>query len=98
MVCGIHEFLPQGATYITIFREPVAGLLSAYSFILRRPVNPIHRRLKSEQLDLEDEVRGARVLAHLLPQLLHSGLERRHTGCQVQEKGLRFRRGALPDL
>jgi len=53
MVCGIHEFLPQGATYITIFREPVAGLLSAYSFILRRPVNPIHRRLKSEQLDLE---------------------------------------------
>lgn len=54
---GIHEFLPQGATYITMLREPVARLLSAYYFVLRRPLNPLHRKLKRERLRIEDCVR-----------------------------------------
>jgi hypothetical protein len=29
-----------------MLRDPVARLLSAYSFILRRPLNPMHRKLK----------------------------------------------------
>ncbi len=33
---GIHEFLPQGATYITMLHEPLARTLSAYYFILPR--------------------------------------------------------------
>jgi len=53
MVYGIHEFLPQGATYITMLRDPVARLLSAYSFILRRPLNPMHRKLKRGRLGVE---------------------------------------------
>src|SRR5205823_8424847 len=38
MVYGIHEFLPQCASYMSMLRHPVARLLSAYSFILRRPL------------------------------------------------------------
>ena len=33
---GIHEFPPQGATYITMLHEPLARTLSAYYFILPR--------------------------------------------------------------
>lgn len=54
---GIHEFLPQGATYITMLRDPVARVLSAYYFVLRRPLNPLHRKLKRERLGVEDCLR-----------------------------------------
>ncbi|MDQ3199163.1 MAG: sulfotransferase family protein [Verrucomicrobiota bacterium] len=54
---GVHEYLPQGAAYFTLLREPVARVLSAYHFILRRPLNPLHRKLKKEQLSVEDCVR-----------------------------------------
>ena len=54
---GIHEFLPQGATYITMLHEPLARTLSAYYFILRRPLNPLHRRVKKEGLGVEDCLR-----------------------------------------
>ena len=54
---GIHEFLPQGATYITMLREPVVRLLSSYYFILRRPLHPMHRKLKKERLGVEDYIR-----------------------------------------
>src|SRR5438045_9763500 len=50
---GIHEFLPQGATYITMLRDPVARLLSTYYFILRRPLHPLHRTFNTERLALE---------------------------------------------
>jgi hypothetical protein len=54
---GIHEFLPQGATYITMLRDPVARLLSSYYFVLRRPLNPLHRKLKKEGLSIADCLR-----------------------------------------
>ena len=57
MLYGIHEFLPQGATYITMLRDPVARVLSAYYFVLRRPLNPLHRKLKRERLGVEDCLR-----------------------------------------
>jgi hypothetical protein len=57
MFYGIHEFLPQGATYITMLRDPVARLLSAYSFILRRPLNPMHRKLKHGRVGVEAFIR-----------------------------------------
>jgi hypothetical protein len=57
MFYGIHEFLPQGATYITMLRNPVARLLSAYSFILRRPLNPMHRKLKRGRVGVEAFIR-----------------------------------------
>ena len=57
MYYGLHEFLPQGATYITMLREPVARFLSSYYFILRRPLHPLHRKLKKERLGVEDYLR-----------------------------------------
>jgi hypothetical protein len=57
LLYGIHEFLPQGATYITMLREPVSGLLSTYAFILRRPLHPLHRTLKTGRLSAEDIIR-----------------------------------------
>lgn len=57
LLYGIHEFLPQGATYVTMLREPVARVLSAYYFVLRRPLNPLHRKLKRQALSVEDCLR-----------------------------------------
>lgn len=54
---GIHEYLPQGATYITMLREPVARFLSSYYFIQRRPLHPMHRKVKSERIGVEDFIR-----------------------------------------
>ena len=57
MFYGIHEFLPQGATYITMLRDPVTRFLSSYYFILRRPLHPMHRKLKNERLGVEEFIR-----------------------------------------
>jgi hypothetical protein len=57
LLYGIHEFLPQGATYVTMLREPVARVLSAYYFVLRRPLHPLHWKLKRERLSVEDCLR-----------------------------------------
>jgi hypothetical protein len=57
MFYGVHECLPQGATYFTMLREPVARALSTYYFILRRPLNPLHRKVKKERLTIEDCIR-----------------------------------------
>jgi Sulfotransferase family len=57
MVYGIHKCLPQGAMYITMLRDPVARLVSAYSFILRRPLNPMHRKLKRGRVGVEAFIR-----------------------------------------
>jgi hypothetical protein len=54
---GIHEFLPQGASYITMLRDPVSRLLSSYRFILRWRLHPLHRRFKAERLGVEDLIR-----------------------------------------
>src|SRR5438128_6438596 len=54
LLYGIHEFLPQGATYITMLREPVARLLSTYRFILRDHLHPLHRKFKRERLGVEE--------------------------------------------
>ena len=57
LLYGIHEFLPQGATYITLLREPVARVLSSYNFISRDPLNPLHRKFRKERLTVEDLIR-----------------------------------------
>ena len=54
---GVHELLPQGATYITMLREPVARFLSSYYFIQRRPFHPMHRKVTTERVGVEDFIR-----------------------------------------
>jgi Galactose-3-O-sulfotransferase len=50
LLFGIHELIPQNSTYITLLREPVSRVLSSYNFILRRPLHPLHRKLKREHI------------------------------------------------
>ena len=57
MFYGVHKCLPQAATYFTMLRDPVARVLSAYYFVLRRPLNPLYRKVKKERLGIEDYVR-----------------------------------------
>lgn len=54
---GVHEFLPQGATYITMLREPVKRFFSSYYFIQRRPLHPMHRKVTSERIGVADFIR-----------------------------------------
>ncbi len=54
---GVHELLPQGATYITMLREPVARFLSSYYFLQRRPLHPMHRKVTTERVGIEDFIR-----------------------------------------
>jgi len=51
---GLHEVLPQGGTYITILRNPVARALSSYYFIQRRPLHPLHRKLKGGRISVAE--------------------------------------------
>ena len=57
LVYGIHELLPQRATYITMLRDPVSRFLSSYQFILRRPLHPLHRKMKKQRLAPQDLIR-----------------------------------------
>jgi len=57
MLYGVHDYLPQGASYFTMLRDPVARAISTYYFILRRPLNPLHRKVKKERLSIEDCIR-----------------------------------------
>jgi hypothetical protein len=54
---GLHDLLPQGGTYMTVLREPVARFLSAYYFLQRRPLHPMHRKVTSERIGVEDFIR-----------------------------------------
>jgi len=42
---------------MTMLREPVARVLSQYYFLLRRPLDPLHRKFKTERLGVEDLIR-----------------------------------------
>ena len=52
MPFGLHERLPQPATYITFLREPVERVISEYYFALHYRLHPQHRRMQT--LSLED--------------------------------------------
>ncbi len=54
LIYGVHECLPQGGTYITMLRDPVKRFLSSYFFILRRPLHPLHRKLKAKGIGIGD--------------------------------------------
>ena len=54
---GLHQLLPQGGTYITILRDPVSRTLSSYYFIQRRPLHPLHRKVKGGRIGIDDFIR-----------------------------------------
>jgi Galactose-3-O-sulfotransferase len=51
MPFGLHERLPQPATYITFFREPVERVISEYYFAKNYSLHPQHRRMQMLSLE-----------------------------------------------
>jgi hypothetical protein len=53
---GVHAVLPEPVAYVTVLREPVDRIVSAYHYALRRPELPAHRALVEGRLSLHDYV------------------------------------------
>lgn len=53
---GVHKFLPREPAYVTVLRDPVDRVVSLYKFILREPSHPLHVRVQTSRMSLEDYV------------------------------------------
>jgi len=53
---GLHDFLPNPCTYMTLLRDPVDRVISHYYYVLRMPTHPLHNRVKSLNMSLEEYV------------------------------------------
>ena len=45
---GIHEDIPQQSTYITMLREPVERVISAYFYMRSTPNHPFHKKISQK--------------------------------------------------
>ena len=57
MLFGLHEILPQPATYITVLRDPIERTLSAFYFMRSYKLHPLYWKFRRENWTLEDFVR-----------------------------------------
>jgi Sulfotransferase family len=51
---GIHKYIPRPSRYVTVLREPIARVISAYKQILKRPSHEHHDRIVRGRIDLEE--------------------------------------------
>ncbi len=56
MFFGLHETLPQPSTYITVLRDPVERVLSAFYFMRSYKLHPLYWKLRREKWTIEDFV------------------------------------------
>jgi hypothetical protein len=56
MIFGIHEHLPQPATYFTLLRDPVARTISYYHHIRRSPDHHAHEAIVSRDLNPKEAI------------------------------------------
>lgn len=56
MLFGLHQILPRPAIYITVLRDPVERVLSAFYFIRSYKWHPLYWKFKRENWTLEDFV------------------------------------------
>jgi Sulfotransferase family len=49
MPFGLHKILPQPATYITVVREPIDRMISAFYFMRGYNLHPDYWRFKREE-------------------------------------------------
>ena len=56
MAYGLHKVLPQPATYITVLRDPVDRVISAYFFMRTYKLHPLYWKMRRENWSLEDFV------------------------------------------
>ena len=57
MTFGLHEILPQPATYITVLRDPVDRVISAYYFMRSYKLHPLYWQMRRGSWTLDDFVR-----------------------------------------
>ena len=57
MLFGLHEILPQKATYITVLRDPIDRVLSAFYFMRTYKLHPLYWKFRRENWTLEDFVK-----------------------------------------
>jgi hypothetical protein len=60
MLFGLHEILPQPATYVTVLREPIDRVISAFYFMRSYVLHPAYWQFRRENWTLEDFVRRSR--------------------------------------
>lgn len=53
---GLHQLLPQPATYLTILRDPVQRAISHYNYVCKWPMHPLHERVTREGMNLLEYV------------------------------------------
>jgi hypothetical protein len=56
MLFGLHEILPQPSTYITVLRDPVERVLSAFYFMRSYKLHPLYWKFRHENWTIEDFV------------------------------------------
>ncbi len=59
MTFGLHEVLPQPATYITVLRDPVDRVISAFSYMRSYKLHPFYWKMRRQNWSLEDFVRNS---------------------------------------
>ena len=57
MLFGLHEVLPQPSTYITVLRNPVDRVLSAFYFMRSYKLHPYYWKLRRKKWTLEEYVK-----------------------------------------
>ena len=67
---GLHEHLPQPATYMTMLREPVAQVVSSYFYGLSSRTHPLYKILNDRKMGIEAYVDLAQWANNLQTKLL----------------------------
>src|SRR5215831_5334217 len=57
MLFGLHKILPQPATYITVLRDPIDRVISAFYFMRSYKLHPLYWKFRREKWTIEDFVR-----------------------------------------
>jgi hypothetical protein len=50
---GVHEYLPEPATYLTMLRDPVDRVVSHYYYVLSNPTHYLHRKIADRGYTLQ---------------------------------------------
>jgi sulfotransferase famil protein len=58
MSFGLHEWLPQPSTYVTILRDPVDRVVSSFYYVQANYLHPLRREVVGKKMTLDDFVRA----------------------------------------